>query len=153
MTLLNEDCIQHIHLVWFIFLIFLKIKVISHCIDQIYSLITTLVHLVSSNYSYLLYILTSVELFHQYPTDVCLSTKGNKDTSRGTQVLKSPKSIHKMRMSSCRKLLGVQLFQVLNCSIFIGVHVQCQESEWSCICVLGVMYMCVRASCTCTSVF
>ena len=141
MTLLNEDCIQHIHLVWFIFLIFLKIKVISHCIDKICSLITPLVPLVSSNYSYLFYIFTSVELFHQYPADVCLSTKGNKDTSRCTQVLKSPKSIHKMRMSCCRKLLGVHLFQVLNCSIFIGVHVQCQESEWSFICVLGYQFL------------
>ena len=44
-------------------------------------------------------------------------------------------------MSCCRKLLGVHLFQVLNCSIFIGVHVQCQESEWSFICVLGYQFL------------
>ena len=29
-------------------------------------------------------------------------------------------------------------------SLFIGVLAPCQESERSCICVLGVMYMCVR---------
>jgi hypothetical protein len=91
--------------------------------------------LICSIYSHQLNYFISILLTSAY------QPKATRIPPRCTQVLKSPKSIHKMRMSCCRKLLGVHLFQVLNCSIFIGVHVQCQESEWSFICVLGYQFL------------